>query len=157
MADRSEVAEIRQQMRSIREGLPVHLIDARYELKQNLSLKHHASKHPMLIFGAMAVIGFLLVPKRSPKPEPKAVHWSDHLPFRSHKQQREETQEAVAKASLLSMALSTVTTFAVRAGTTYLARRFMSSWHDRIPGMKRESAGFPPASVGRTDDVHFTN
>lgn len=138
MPDRSEVAEIRQQMRSIREGLPVHLLDARYELRQNLSLTHHASKHPWLIAGTMAVIGYLLIPKRQAKsPSPSPARWSDHLPFRSHKRQREETQEAVAKASLLSMAISTITTFVVRSATTYLARRFMSSWQGRIPGQVR--------------------
>lgn len=115
-------AVIRERMRFIRNGLPAHVYEARTEVRQMTDWKYHAGKHPWLIFGVVAAAGYMAVPYKRPKPESATLsmaHLEDGTPVAI----RETPGKTTAKASLASMLVSTVTTFALRTGTGLLAQR----------------------------------
>lgn len=131
-ASQKESAAIRERMRFIRNGLPAHVYEARTEVRQLTDWKYHAAQHPWLIFGVVAAAGYLVVPYKRPKPESATISMAqleDGTPVAI----RETPGKTTAKASLASMLVSTVTTFALRTGTGLLAQRLS---HQFDPNMQ---------------------
>ncbi|WP_164100751.1 hypothetical protein [Candidatus Laterigemmans baculatus] len=121
-ASHHESAMIRERMRSIRNTLPARMYEARSEVRQMTDWKHQAGKHPWLVFGAVAAAGYFVVPYKRPKAESATLSMAqleDGTPVAI----RETPGKTTAKASLASMLVSTITTFALRTGTGLLAQK----------------------------------
>lgn len=126
-ASQTESAAIREQMRYIRNGLPAHMYEARAEVRQLTDWKYHVGKHPWLTFGVVAAAGYVAVPYKRPKPESATISMAE-LEDGTRVAIRESPGKTTAKASLASMLVSTVTTFALRAGTGLLAQKLSQSF-----------------------------
>ena len=110
-ATRKQAAAIREQMQLVRNRLPYSMDEARTRVHQWTDWKYHASKRPWLVFAAVALVAYAIVPRKSPKRV--AAPAVDG----------EEASKTVAKASIASMLMSTIVTFALKTGSGLLAQR----------------------------------
>ena len=121
---------IRQRLAALRGELPADLADAKRELRRKVSIQHHASRHPWIVMGLMVGLGYLLVPKKAqPRiaPQRSSSRLAGWLPDWGGRPstKEDEVDEAVAKSSLASMLVSTLTTFALKAASTYVMNHYI--------------------------------
>lgn len=153
-AQRDETDAIRARLRAIRSELPDDLADARREVRRKFSVRHQASKHPYLVIVGMLVVGYMIVPSRklvrqrsalragSSRP---ALHWpawlgrwgdqakhadrqrsSKFASFGSKHDESDDTDDVMTKSSVISLLISALTSFAVKAATGYAANRLFN-------------------------------
>lgn len=130
-ASQRQSAEIRERMRFIRNGLPAHMYQARAEVRQLTDWKYHARRHPWMTFGLVAAAAYAAVPVKRPKPETVNLSMAE-LEDGTRIAVREKPEKTVAKASLASMLVSTVTTFALKTGTGLLAQKLSQTLDSRL-------------------------
>ena len=132
-AHRGQTEAIRARLSVLRDEFPEDWADARQEVRRKVSIQHDASRHPWIVIGGLALVGYLLVPKKRPAPvvtkgtsaRDFASRW---IPgFRSAPTVSEKhVDEVVAKSSFAPMIVSTLTTFALRAATSYATNHFFN-------------------------------
>lgn len=110
-ATRKQAAAIRDQMQVVRNRLPYSMDEARTKVHQLTDWKYHASKRPWLVFAVVALVAYFIVPR---KPAKRVA---------APAVDAEEAGKTVAKASLASMLMSTIVTFALKTGSGLLAQR----------------------------------
>lgn len=118
-ATRKQSAAIRDQMQLVRNRLPYSMDEARTKVHQLTDWKYHAAKRPGLVFGLVALVAYAVVPRRRAKPQATSAGDAD------------EAKKTVAKASVASMLLSTLVTFAFKTGSGILAQRLTQALEAR--------------------------
>ena len=130
---RTRTADIRQRMRLVRGRIPGELNEARTEVRQALDWKRHAGRHPYFLFGLAAGIGYLLVPRRKMVLR-KVTLPRGQMPRHANLVTEDHAERTVAKASLASTLISTLTTFALRAGTSFATQQLLKRFQPPTPG-----------------------
>ncbi len=132
LATRKQSAAIRQKMQEIRSELPYDVDDARERIKQLSDWRYHMSRHAMPILVAVAVAGFLIVPRKR-SPTSITVH---HEPGAA--------PAAPAKRGLLGGIAGAALTMLLKQGASLAAHHFAGKVSRAYPNR------IHPSQAGRT-------
>ncbi|MDA8744318.1 hypothetical protein N9N28_06790 [Rubripirellula amarantea] len=124
LATRKQAAAIRDRMQQIRSELPYDVDDARERVKQLSDWKYHMSRHSVPILAAVAVAGFLVVPKKSKQ---IAV---------PHYRRADASADTPAKRGMFAGIAGAAMTLLLRQATSMAARELAS----HFTGASRTSA-----------------
>ncbi|OYP28889.1 hypothetical protein [Rhodopirellula sp. MGV] len=112
LATDKQAQAIKQRMQQIRTNLPYEVDQARDQVKELSDWKYHFRRHPAALLSAAAVVGYLLVPSKSPSPK----HFVIERRVPTDRESIEPT-----KKSLIGGLVGVVATIAVRQAVSIAA------------------------------------
>jgi len=128
LTTRQQSDAIRAEMCRIRTKLPYDVDAARVQVKQMIDWKYHLRQHPLPILGAVALLGYLVVPSRMMR---RTVFVSSDGTQATI--ETATTESTASKGGILAGLLATAGSIALRSGTSLIMRhvqqQLMSSFN----------------------------
>jgi len=150
LATRQQSEAIRAEMRRIRTALPYDVDAARVQVKQLTDWKYHLRQHPLPILGAVALIGYSVVPSKS----------TSHTVFVTSDGSQPVTETAILKSAtfkagskdgIVAGLLATAGGIAFRSATSMIMRHFSQQLMSSFNSAKEPSSDDNPLYADQAD------
>jgi len=150
LSTRQQSEAIRAEMCRIRSQLPYDVDAARAQVKQMTDWKYHLRQHPLPILGAVALIGYLVVPSK-PTSHTVFVTSDGSQPMTETATLKSATFKGGSKEGIFAGLLATAGSIALRSGTSLIMRHFSQQLMGSFNSAKEPSSDDNPFYADQAD------